>query len=251
MSRLKQYAVKKLKQLEKDLHAYKKKPDAEGLHKLRVNFKKIKTLFHLFESSSKGFNANKKFKEFKVVYGKAGRVRDYDVLGQQIKKYRLSCFKKFELQELKDHTKEIKELTSTFSSFFDSFKKNKKEVSKYSKKIGAGDEKKFYRKKEKELRQRMSVMKTKEQIHNVRKSIKELLYLSKVYKPAADHLNRYKMLQEEIGSWLDKYILIHSVKKYCLDFPQSSLVRLRAENSLLLKKIRKKVYLFQKKRGWI
>src|SRR6185312_7211724 len=112
IKQLHKYGNKRFAFLNARLKKYKQHAKPEQLHQVRIEFKKIKTLFNFLAFSSKKFNAPKNYKPLKHIFKKAGRIRDTDILHQLFKTYKLTKFEKALIPKPKRQKKTIEKFQS-------------------------------------------------------------------------------------------------------------------------------------------
>ena len=107
IKQLHKYGNKRFIFLNARLKKYNRHAKPEQLHKVRVELKKIRTLFNFLGFGSKKFNAYKNYKPLKHIFKKAGRIRDADVLHQLFKEYKFTKIEKAVIPKAKDQKKLI------------------------------------------------------------------------------------------------------------------------------------------------
>lgn len=190
----------------------------ETFHELRVELKRFKALFELVAFCSKTFKLKKTFAPFKIIFKKAGKLREIQVvqaiLEQQpsfhlIKSYSYRL-KKREERERKDffsiaNTRFIKKLKQKYPMIIRFLKKTRsKKTNRYLNKIS---------KEKKKIISRNAFK--KKQIHAFRKRLKVHGYNTKIF----DLNHQSKLVPEKItltdmlGEWHDYEMVIHLLKK--------------------------------------
>lgn len=104
MKDLNKYLKKRNKNIEKLLSTPRLKCTPEIFHYLRVEIKKLRTLFSLLKSSVK-YDQKKKEKPFRKVFKQAGIVREIQVEQEMLQRY-------FTVDFLNDYRKKLKERKS-------------------------------------------------------------------------------------------------------------------------------------------
>lgn len=191
---------------------------ADTFHKLRVEIKKLDALFHLINCCSKGFNSNKTFKPFKLIFKQAGKVRELQIEESILKKH----FSFVPLKEYRSHLKKlrIKEQECFFSITTKTFlktlnkkyhiilpllkKSSKKKVAVYMDKKNAEIDKILHQK----------TLKAKK-AHALRKSLKEYQYNQKSLnlEPLNNSIPNKNLLPDLLGKWHDYQVIITHLKK--------------------------------------
>lgn len=190
----------------------------ENFHELRVELKKIKALFEMVAFCSKTFKLKKNFAPFKIIFKKAGIVReiqvDQAILEQQpnfhlIQSY--SCrLKKREAKERKDffsitNKRFIKKLQQKYPIIIRFLKKTRaKKANRYLNKIT----------KEKKKIISKNAFK-KQQIHAFRKRIKVHQYNTKIFdlNQQSKQVPEKITLSDMLGEWHDCIVVIALLKK--------------------------------------
>jgi CHAD domain-containing protein len=205
-SKLRSYFLKRCDNITDSLTRFCESGDHEEIHKLRVEFKKLKALVSLVEECNTNSFIPREFRTAKVVYKRAGIVRDAFIAHQQNTSISQSgsagakeflelaasqfCSKKdLHLLVMKDWRELTKEQFENIG--------NNCAISYYKKWLGRLSEN-FISIEEKEL-------------HECRKIIKRLMYLYPLMTEHISQLLRINIsyldtLQEEIGKWHDTLV---------------------------------------------
>lgn len=187
-------------------------------HELRVEIKKIKALFTFIDFCSPHFKWKPSFKPYKIIFAKAGNVRELQLeekeLGNNsarnlLKDYLLHL-RKLKIQAQKDFFENITaDLKESIENSFDKIKPflsktNKKKASIYLEKKGRQIEKLSGKK----------ILKTNK-LHEFRKHLKTFGYTRTMLdKNLPDKkLNRSENFQELLGKWHDKEIINSHLEK--------------------------------------
>ena len=220
----------------------------EEIHKMRVEFKKLKALISLVNECSKNSHFEGEYRAAKIVYRRAGVVRDAYISKQFHEAVIVSKndaennyleAASAEFCRKKDiHLNVITEWKSITGKRFENIE-NHCVIS-------------FYRKHLERLAQSFFLLE-EEEIHECRKIIKRLLYLYPLVPPAVKNklkinINYLDALQEEIGKWHDTIV---SKSHYSVSAKPDSkyLKRLEKEQNSRLGSIKLLVRNFDSKSG--
>ena len=200
--------------------------EEEKIHKLRVDVKRLRSLFKFLEVMDKNkFSRRKAMKLFAPVFKAAGKIRTTTLNLKMTRSYRtkaIAGFKKYllarEKQEEKDLRKEIKAFNKN------KFKKiDKKTFSLFNKAGQNAVEKnssKFLEDLFVKIRKDMPDISKDENFHDVRKKLKDVKTISKLLedvapkKTGADRQKKVEVVEEKIGKWHDSVILAEELEKF-------------------------------------
>ena len=206
-----------------------KAPDCytvETFHELRLEIKRLSALFELIAFCSKKFKLQKTYKPFRIIFKKAGKIREIQLeqtlLEKQpnfhlLKKYP-NRLKKLETKEIKNffstaNKRLIKKLKGKYRKIIRFFTKtSKKKVNRYRNKA---------RKEMKRLIQKNDFK--KKQIHDFRKRLKVYQYNEKILHPNQKKIvpDQHKM-SDLLGKWHDYDVVILHLKKIISTFKKDS-----------------------------
>ena len=250
MKILKSYFKKRKKALNLILEKSPDRYTVKTFHELRLEIKKLEALFELIAFSSKKFKLQKTFTPFRIIFKKAGKIREI-----QLEQTLLEEQPNFHL--LKKYPNQLKKLeTKKIKNFFATANKHliKKLKGKYRKiiwlfsKISTKDVNDYRYKTRKELEKliRKNIFK-KKQIHDFRKRLKVYQYNEKITNlhqkkrvPAQDKLS------DLLGKWhdynvviLDLRKIISTLKKNSNERDQLSIIKtlMTSKRALLFRKI--------------
>jgi CHAD domain-containing protein len=196
------YSNLHFKKLELHLEEYKNLPVEDTLHKIRLELKMLKVLFHLIEYCDKDFKASKEFQFLHIIFHKAGQIREIDVLERLMVKYNIENANV--IPKGKNKMKLINEFIKKIPQFQKIVVNDRKHLSKHLLKIA-----KFKRKKlRKELFPKINLRK----LHVIRKKIKENVYLFDILNGEKKNLQGLRDLENVIGDWHDKQMVIEILK---------------------------------------
>lgn len=196
------YLEKRCNNIQQHLKHFIVSKDLEELHKLRVEIKKIKSLFFLLSCSTK----NKKLLTLKQLFKHAGSIRNLQLrlaflkenhitnnqIIQQTQKRLNNQLNKF--QELfKDYLSFIRTLSKAQSHQFHSIKNKQLES--------------LYKKQKEKVTNHLIASLQQNKLHDYRKQIKHLLFLYRIKDSNRNQLSRkivaFDDLQKTIGQWHD------------------------------------------------
>jgi len=188
------------------------------IHKLRVEIKKMDSLFDLLRFCLKDFKYKKTFHPFHSITKKAGKIRDIQIEETLIKKQDLQKSLSTYLKELREKKRMEKEafvssIDDTFKSVIrDKFKETKNNIIKLS----SNDVKNYFDDRRKNFRKILNSNTLQEhQIHELRKQLKAYYYNRRIF-PKIHRVPRNKVLTQMMeisGKWHDNQIVIkHLVK---------------------------------------
>lgn len=183
-------------------------------HKLRVEIKKLNSIFDLINCCASNFRRKATYKPYKIIFRKAGKVRDLQIEDEMLKNY-------FEKKYIKDYRKILKTLRLKAEKDFFSLL-NKKIMRKLNKKhqsiiphLREIDNKKiaiYLEKKENQIKELLyREINQTEQIHQLRKELKVLNY-NKAITSKEKHSTQ-DVLPELLGKWHDCQVMIKHLKK--------------------------------------
>lgn len=215
IKQLQKYTHKRFTLLNAGLKKYKLHAKPEQLHEVRVELKKIKTLFNFLAFSSKKFNEHKNYKPLKHIFKKAGLIRDVDVLHQLFKDYELEQFEKAVLPKEKNQNKLIEKFHKKTRHYIKTSNQSTKQMENYLANTGTLDLKDYISNTEHQLREKLFRDFKQDELHLIRKQLKELVYLSQIMgkKSTIKEIEIYDKLQNTIGDWHDKNVLIDILQK--------------------------------------
>lgn len=216
-------------------HLFQETGDLERFHGIRLEVKKIKTIINLIEFSVKGFKGHKYYIPFRTIFRTAGKVRQVDVfnkLSGTIEQVRGDHSK-----DSAAHHQMISVFQGEITPFRSIIKKKYKKLKAALKNVKRKHFEKYLKLKKRELRSQLYPRLNESGLHKTRKVIKEVLYLSPIAGKHKKKLNPfYDELQELVGQWHDKQVLMSSNK---IQKEPAKLKQLKNACSDDLKKIKK------------
>lgn len=231
------YSAKRFNLLIINLEKYNSIPEQELLHLIRVELKKLKAIYNLISFCYGGFNSSKEFKPLKEIFRKAGKIREVFLTKKLFSEYKI----KIAAEEFNDKT-EI-ELISAFRENALRFKKiaenNFKNIEIYFDKVNSNCLRKFLFIKKHELQKQIYPEINESNLHEERKIIKEIIYLTSISVRGKKNINPlYDEIQNTIGKWHDKQMLINLLDEYSIDLHHSDIERMKSKCLLDLKNLK-------------
>jgi CHAD domain-containing protein len=182
----------------------------KDFHTLRVEIKRIKAVYALVNACVKNFNRKKNLKPLTTFFRQAGKVRELQLLQAVVKKFKPD-------PSLNRYFRELTQQSAIEQDKFFTLMggKLKKDVNGMEKKTAAFFDKvdnksvlEFLREKRKDI---LTFFKTEIQdtdhYHELRKQIKELYYLEKIFSPKNKRLVIADDYQELLGEWHDSAVI--------------------------------------------
>jgi CHAD domain-containing protein len=214
-SELKKYFKKRIELINASLEKPQRLFTPVDYHKLRVEIKKVKALFGVIEYSTKDFHSEVYFKIFKLLFKKAGRVRELQLERQAVENYKQPAFREYlkYLEEERDKEadnffslvndelkKDLRSIYKSIIHFFDHV--HKKEIENY-----------ISNRKRKIIRFISRRNNSDMQIHGIRKLLKEFFYIKKMIISKDIPVLRIEEFQELLGQWHDNLIMTDHLQK--------------------------------------
>lgn len=191
----------------------------DGIHRLRVTIKKLKTIFSLLEYLDPGFDSKYHINQIKPLFAASGKVRDLEIAISQLGKIasgrvldKLRTSRKQKVHALHELLKDLKPdtllPTDEVASVCTSSRNEIKHVRRFLSLAGH------------ELVKDFSGRIKKKQLHDMRKRLKEFYYVTEIVrsmllneKSSSQLLTEIEMIQHQLGKWHDVVITINKVKK--------------------------------------
>jgi CHAD domain-containing protein len=236
VKQLKVYANKQFKALKEDLESYHHLQDPEVLHKIRVEIKKIKVVLNLINYCVKKFKGHRHFIPFRTIFRKAGAIRQPEVLYKLLMLYQIGGV----TDEQIPRSKKLDKLSAAFQKevplFIGSVKTQKKKIKKHFDQVAKDNAHRYVKRKKQELEQLLFPTFNKAGLHKARKICKEVVYLHWIdNQPKPDPF--FNEVENIIGQWHDKQILLPIVKKNKAVDEVSKLTTASQEDLINLKKL--------------
>lgn len=239
MKQLAKYADKQFNSLFESLSLYELTSDPETLHRIRVELKKIKSLFRLINYCTKNFHASEEYLPLKKIFTEAGMIREVDVAKELFAEYKIKMIH-YE-KKIYDQVKLVSVFRKNISSYKEAVIKKQNEIKKYFDGINSNCFGKYILSRKLKLQKQFYPEPAVEKLHKSRKIIKEIIYLSGISRWRKKNLiPHYDKAQELIGSWHDKIFLLNLLKELNIDFHKKDIKMLesKCQNDLnILKKM--------------
>jgi CHAD domain-containing protein len=223
-----------------------KKP--EDLHRLRVTIKRMNALFNLLSKTEKKFKQTKYYKPYRKIFKAAGRIREAQLhllILKNKEKQTVASFKETIQTETQALITNSRRYIRAIESIADKIEKTAWRVSK-------GDVTKYLQKERKGLLHSMFVLSAPSALHPLRKKIKRLLYNYELTKgtgtkKAKTLIYNLDILQQDIGLWHDKEVLLKQLEESSPMSGQRRVINKSAEKKLTeielgLSLLRKQLY---------
>lgn len=210
MSNCKKYIANRFKSLRNALKTYPVIKDPEALHQFRVEFKKLKALYLLAKSCHPDIPTSKSFKKIRKFYKESGMVRDSDIIGQLLEKNKISLTCPEAATAEAKKLKSIDRLCRHIPAILHAVRNFEKQLIRNTSRLTADCIKKYLSEKEAAIQYKIEHPDTAAVLHDIRKEIKRLKYTADMEPGFIQKrkLSRYNTLQDRIGNWHDKLVLI-------------------------------------------
>lgn len=215
--RLKKYLKNRKKAINSLLQKPKQLYTTETFHKLRVELKKLHAFFELIDSYSKKFNRKKTFKPFKLIFRQAGKIREFQIEEEILKKYFGNNIAIRYIDNLKNHKQQEQKIFFFITNevFIDGIKQLFHKIANKVTKLNKGKIKRYLEKRHHKIETSLNQRQLKTaNIHKLRKYLKAYNYnqqslnldkRNKLY-PANDQLTPL------LGKWHDLQAIIKHLK---------------------------------------
>jgi len=226
MKKIAKYIDSQFKDLTRNLSSYSKDREAERLHEIRVDVKKLKAIINLITEHNKNFKAHKHFKPLRDIFRKAGDIRQPQIMFQLLLKYGVTGIEKDVVLDVDGAL--VGNFVDRVPSFIRTCKKSRKSLLKHVKTIGHRKISNSINKFKKRLQQALTSKIKFEKIHKTRKLLKQVIYLSDIHHDLKKKKRKFfNDLQELIGNVHDKQMLMILLRKSARPVNQKALEDLR------------------------
>jgi len=187
--------------------------DEECLHQMRVEIKKLTALLHFINDGDGGFDLHKHNKLPHHLLEISGELRDHHNFNLLAEKFHFKVpsiqlqLEQFESQQA------LQKLQVYYRKHHTGLSQLKKEVDKYLRHLTSGQLEDYIVQQTREIAAKMEKGLVKDQLHELRKRVKEVIYLNKLLGKPEGHSSmigdagKMDQLQELIGQW-------HDLKKF-------------------------------------
>jgi CHAD domain-containing protein len=188
---------------------FAKRTNANDIHKLRVELKKIRALIVLRESVGIRFSAHAK-KLVRALFKQAGKIRDAQVSAQLVKQMGAGSADFF-LHQRNAVEKESKRFVKLVSKHTDELIETNAAAWRKLSAIPFSDVKKYVGKTMRTLKKAYRPRLKQADLHESRKLIKRLVYLDSLLKEKdrkllKQNIELLRNLEEEVGKWHDAVV---------------------------------------------
>ncbi|MBV6480085.1 MAG: hypothetical protein HGGPFJEG_02919 [Ignavibacteria bacterium] len=202
-------------------------PGVNNIHNIRVNIKKLRALYKLLERlSGKMFSEKQHAILFKKIFRETGKLRDIQIKTKILDNYKSAESVK-KLIGYIDASKEqaLKSIRNSLADFnFQKYSESENLVKELITELPSAEIEnecvKFIIRSAKKIKRHLESEKSTEQIHEIRKLLKELhaasdiLFLIKESKALKNFLKLVKNTEENLGKWHDNIILLVSLSEF-------------------------------------
>lgn len=202
-------------------------PGVNNIHNIRVNIKKLRALYKLLERlSGKMFSEKQHAILFKKIFRETGKLRDIQIKTKILDNYKSAESVK-KLIGYIDASKEqaLKSIRNSLADFnFQKYSESENLVKELITELPSAEIEnecvKFIIRSAKKIKRQLESEKSTEQIHEIRKLLKELhaasdiLFLIKESKALKNFLKLVKNTEENLGKWHDNIILLVSLSEF-------------------------------------
>ena len=207
MKSIRKYYRSRYNLLLSSLEVYYTYPDPEILHNIRVELKKIRSLFNYIRFTNENFIFKNEYKSFKKIFKEAGKIRELHLILKLIQKY------KIRIADEELYSAEENRLSYEFRSGLEIFKKDlhsaDHRAEKYINKSDSGKLSEYLLIRQQMLQNLLAQLPDKTGLHDIRKVIKDLVYLSEILFGKLNNIESiFDSIQNSIGKWHDKQVLI-------------------------------------------
>ena len=212
MKQLVKFARAQIKSLVRHLEDFNSYQQTEMLHEIRVDVKKIKAVLNATNYCRSKFKAHKAFIPFRNIFRKAGAIREPDVMFKLLVAYQIEKVQESKLGS--DKSQLIQTFRDDIPLFIKTARKEWKKLKPVLTKVHRKDFKNYLLERIHDVELHLSPKPIMKDIHKTRKTIKEILYLSKVnnlLSPKDDKF--YGELENVIGQLHDKQMLLDLLSK--------------------------------------
>ncbi len=243
MKALNRYAEKRFKRLKTLLKSFPNEKEKEYLHQIRLEIKRIKALLRLIHFNDNKFRDHKHYIPLRDIFRASGKIRDAG-----LRKELLEHYTQIHTPFFRSPGKALKQFTNEIPVYIRLVSKKKKIILSEIAKIKSRIYHLYLQKKNKELTELLSNGIRQQDLHGLRKLLKEVTYLTSVEKKKNKIDPFLTQSSELIGNWHDKKILIPWIRIHAAK-EKGTIKKLQTESNTDLQKLRKLVGERTKQRG--
>lgn len=190
----------------------------ENFHQLRVEIKKLNSLFKLINFCSKTFEKKKHFKTYKSIFKQAGKIRELQLEEAALKKYAIYHGLKSYMNYFKKNCLKEKKIFFLMinKNLITKIKKTNNDVLPFFIKIKRNDAINYMDKKRRKIEVLFNKKQLKiEQVHKLRKLVKEFYCVWKSLNLPKQNkvLKEADAFQNILGKWHDRVIIKDHLKE--------------------------------------
>lgn len=236
MKRLTKYAHTRMKRLAAALENYHQFQEADSLHRIRVEIKKLRAVVQAVAFADRQVDIRKAFRPIQKIFRKSGQIRHPAVTRELILVYGIDGVPLSSVADLREDQDSFRADVPFYITHVQKFDRK---LAKWLQNISAKDLVAFVRKREKSIKPVFVPAFKPTRLHQARKRIKQVFYLSGLVaciKPKDRKI--YSRLEKAIGSLHDKEIVLEFLATLPGATDPSSVARLRRSCSEERKSIR-------------
>ncbi len=209
----------------KGLHQYHQFQQQDSLHGIRVDIKKIKSVLLVMEASLKKYDGHEQFLPLRNIFRKAGQIRQGEVMLQLLIAHNLEGLPVAPFEDGKEAEEEFR---AEVPFYIELMTRHAEKIQHDVSDVRARDLEKFLRKQMKRVQSRLYPVLKPRELHNVRKSIKQIVYLSDLLDLLSQKKKRFfSRMEEAIGKLHDKEVLLEFLKTIPVQVDQTTVKTLR------------------------
>jgi len=235
------YTRSRFKRLKSLLKALQTSDDRETLHQVRIELKKIRALLRLVHFRNKKFRDHDVFKPLKQLHRRCGEIRDPQVIEMLIE----------EAGEpgrdlVKEHQSRLADFRNDIPAYLEAIRVHESDILKHVRRLKKKTYTKYLKERHRKLKKLVHPKIQKKELHETRKLVKEILFLTLIFKKKKNINPFFQQSAELIGDWHDKAMVIQNLHKN--NGAEGDLVAdLRRRARKDVKKLRKEVSRFYAK----
>lgn len=210
MKLLEKFTHRQVRSLIRHLRSYSRFRKSETIHQIRIDIKKLRAIIRALHACSYDYRNRNDHRLFQKISHLAGRIRNADVLLQLLLQYHV---KGWPVEDTPSYQALLTTFRLQIPEFIKQAKKKGMKLESFSGKVNRNMFNRYLRRKRKKVKGELSPIPQMSMIHEIRKDIKEVLYLSQVNKSVSKHHGFYDKMQELIGTLHDKQVLLDLLKK--------------------------------------
>lgn len=215
-AKLRKYYLQQVDSIETILRKPGQEFTTEDFHMLRLCIKKIKAVLSFLSFYDPDFSKEKYYKPYKNLFSHAGEVREIQIQQSQLEKYTSNPLLAKYFDELSN---DLRHHEAAFAELIDQklrkkIKSNAKKVESFFQKAAQKLMTEYLMEEQSRIQQLMKADKlAKKDVHDLRKQIKDIFYLQKIFQPKDNRLVVADEFQEMLGQWHDNRVLAKDILK--------------------------------------